>query len=123
LAKIVFCSPAQQLEELPAQASRGVERQAVDKFRFDQFEPARGCNVEVQQRRLQRALSEQSDIDPMEAIVRCKDGSTRYIEFHFASLGDTSLVSFVDLTDRQRAELERRESEERFRLVANTAPY
>jgi len=58
----------------------------------------------------------------MEAMVRCKDGSSRYIEFHFASFGDTGLVSFVELTDRQRAEAALRESEERFRLVANAAP-
>src|SRR5215813_12222000 len=74
------------------------------------------------QRRVERALIEQNDIEPMEASVRCKDGSTRHVEFHFAGLGDASLVSFVDLTDRRRAELELRESEERFRLVANTAP-
>jgi PAS domain S-box-containing protein len=74
------------------------------------------------QRRVEKAASERKDIEPMEATVRCKDGSIRYIEFHFASLGDTNLVSFVDLTDRQQAELERRESEERFRLVANSAP-
>jgi signal transduction histidine kinase len=40
----------------------------------------------------------------MEAKVCCKDGSFRYIEFHFASLGETNLVSFVDLTDRKKAE-------------------
>ena len=39
----------------------------------------------------------------MEAKVCCKDGSYRYIEFHFASLGKTNLVSFVDLTDRKNA--------------------
>jgi PAS domain S-box-containing protein len=72
--------------------------------------------------RLKRALAEHKDIEPMEASVRCKDGSTRHIEFHFASLGDTSLVSFVDLTDRHQAEAKLRESEERFRLVANSAP-
>jgi PAS domain S-box-containing protein len=58
----------------------------------------------------------------MEASVHCKDGSSRHIEFHFASLGNISLISFVDLTDRQRAEVSLRESEERFRLVANSAP-
>lgn len=72
--------------------------------------------------RVAKALAQQSDIDPIEASVRCKDGSSRHIEFHFASLGDTSLVSFVDLTDRERAQAAIRESEERFRLVANTAP-
>jgi PAS domain S-box-containing protein len=73
-------------------------------------------------RRVERALTQHSDIEPMEASVRCRDGSSRHIEFHFASLKDTSLVSFVDLTDRRRWEVELRESEERFRLVANTAP-
>jgi PAS domain S-box-containing protein len=72
--------------------------------------------------RVKRALAEHKDIEPMETSVRCKDGSSRQIEFHFASLGDASLVSFVDVTDRQRAEAKLRESEERFRLVANSAP-
>ena len=74
------------------------------------------------QRRVGKAIGSSSAIDPLEATVHCKDGSSRYVEFHFASLGDTGLVSFVDLTDRQRAEEALRESEERFRLVANAAP-
>ena len=74
------------------------------------------------QARTQRAVIEQAEIEPMEASVNCKDGSRRHIEFHFTSLGDTNLVSFVDLTDREQAEIKLRESEERFRLVANAAP-
>src|SRR5215469_4066361 len=73
-------------------------------------------------RRVGEALMLQANIEPMEARVCCKDGSTRYIEFHFTSFGDTSLISFVDLTERQLAQTQVRESEERFRLVANTAP-
>jgi PAS domain S-box-containing protein len=69
-----------------------------------------------------RATSKRTGIEPMEARVQCKDGSSRYVEFHFASLGDSVLVSFIDFTDRQLAEDALRESEERFRLVANAAP-
>jgi PAS domain S-box-containing protein len=68
------------------------------------------------------ATSKRTGIEPMEARVQCKDGSSRYVEFHFAALGDSVLVSFIDLTDRQLAEDALRESEERFRLVANAAP-
>src|SRR5215471_11105570 len=56
------------------------------------------------QERVKKAIANQSDIEPMEAKVRCKDGSERYIEFHFSSIGDTNLVSFVDLTERKRGE-------------------
>jgi PAS domain S-box-containing protein len=74
------------------------------------------------QSRMESALIKEKDIDPLEASVCCKDGSYRHIEFHFASFRDSNLVSFVDLTDRRRAEVQLRESEERFRLVANGAP-
>jgi PAS domain S-box-containing protein len=58
------------------------------------------------QARVAEAVKNRTDIAPMEARVRCKEGSYRYIEFHFASLGETNLVSFVDLTDHKNAEQE-----------------
>jgi PAS domain S-box-containing protein len=72
--------------------------------------------------RVEKALRNHTDIEPMEASVRCKDGSSRYVEFHFSPAGHANVVSFVDLTDRKRAEMVLQESEERFRHVANTAP-
>jgi len=54
--------------------------------------------------RAAEAIKNRSEIAPLEATVRCKDGSSRHIEFHFASLGETNLVSFVDLTDRKQAQ-------------------
>jgi len=41
---------------------------------------------------------------PMEAVVTCKDGSLRYIEFSYSSLGGMYMVSFVDITDRRKLE-------------------
>lgn len=70
------------------------------------------------QLRIEKALRNSSAVESMEARVRCKDGSTRNIEFHLAMLGDDFLVSFVDLTARKMAEEALRASEERFRLAA-----
>jgi PAS domain S-box-containing protein len=58
----------------------------------------------------------------MSARVRCKDGAMREIEFHLSRVGDSYLVSFVDLTAHKLADDAVRESESKFRLVAETAP-
>jgi PAS domain S-box-containing protein len=57
-----------------------------------------------------QVVGEHKDAGPMEARVRCKDGSVRDIEFHMALLADVTdahLVSFIDLTDQKRAEAQR----------------
>ena len=56
----------------------------------------------------------------MEARVRCKDGSTRDIEFHLSLVNHLYVVSFVDLTEQQKALKGLRDSMARFRLMADT---
>lgn len=51
----------------------------------------------------------------MEARVRCKDGSFREVEFHLSLVNDLYLISFVDLTERNRTLAGLRESESRYR--------
>jgi PAS domain S-box-containing protein len=72
--------------------------------------------------RVEQAIKARTEIEPMESTVQCKDGSSRYIEFHFSPAGEANVITFVDLTDRKQAETVLQESEERFRLVASTAP-
>ena len=70
------------------------------------------------QARVEKAIRDVTDIEPMEATVVCKDGSTRHIEAHFSSMGDTNLVTLIDLTERKRQEAMLREREERLRVAA-----
>ena len=74
-----------------------------------------GSSREVSRRALLR-------LEPFEALVRCKDGSQKYIEFGLSFVGTRSVVTFIDLTDRYLAELERRRGEEKFREVAEISP-
>jgi PAS domain S-box-containing protein len=74
--------------------------------------------VKVQwEARAERANRNGTDIEPIEATVRCKDGSTRHIEAHLACMGDTNLVTLVDLTERKNVEEALREGKERLRLA------
>ena len=54
--------------------------------------------------RVARAIETRGEIEPLEARVRCKDGSLRYVEFRLSSIGAKHLVTFVDLTERKRTE-------------------
>ena len=56
------------------------------------------------QARVGRAIGNGTDIEPMEVTVRCKDGSTRYVEAHLSCMGETNLVTLIDLTERKLAE-------------------
>jgi PAS domain S-box-containing protein len=63
-----------------------------------------------------------SESQAMGARVCRKDGTMRDIEFHLSRVGDSNLVSFVDMTAHKHADDALRESEAKFRLVAETAP-
>src|SRR5215471_2460516 len=69
-----------------------------------------------------RAVREGNDIAPREYQIACKDGSTRTVEVFGATLGEGKLILLDDITERKRAESALRESEERFRIMADTAP-
>ena len=56
------------------------------------------------QARMEKAVRNMAEIEPLETMVRCKDGSTRVIEAYLACIGDTNLVTLIDLTERKRAE-------------------
>lgn len=62
--------------------------------------------------KVEQAIRKKSQIEPMEATVRCKDGSRRYIEFCLSAIGEKHIVTFVDLTGRKRAEDELRQNRE-----------
>jgi two-component system, cell cycle sensor histidine kinase and response regulator CckA len=42
--------------------------------------------------------------DPMESVITCKDGSTKYIESTLTAIGDQTLIFYTDLTQRRLAE-------------------
>ncbi len=64
------------------------------------------------QAKVEQAIRDNGQIEPVEATVRCKDGSDRHIEFRYSSIGGKHLVTFVDLTERKRVEDELQQNRE-----------
>jgi PAS domain-containing protein len=54
--------------------------------------------------RVATAVESQGVMAPMEATVTCKDGSQRHIELHMSPIGTRALTTFIDITERKRAE-------------------
>ena len=73
-------------------------------------------------RRVEKALRNQTEIEPMITTVRCKDGADRVIEWRVNSTGTWNIVHGVDLTDYKRLERELRESEEKYRVLREKLP-
>jgi diguanylate cyclase (GGDEF)-like protein/PAS domain S-box-containing protein len=56
------------------------------------------------QRKVERAITTRSTIEPMEAVVTCKDGSQKNISWGFVSTGPQNWAFGLDFTARKQAE-------------------
>lgn len=73
------------------------------------------------QRRVAQAIETHSEIEPMEVVVNCKDGSQRNILWGFKTLEEDNWAFGLDLTERKKAEEELSKNEERYRTLLQTA--
>ncbi len=67
------------------------------------------------------AIDTQRESGPRVFRLIAKDGLVRDVESHYVHLGERGLWSFNDITPLQRAEATARESERRFRLLAENS--
>jgi len=74
------------------------------------------------QLRTERAIATRGSIDPMEAVVTCKDGSKKYVLWGFVSTGEQNISFGIDFTERKRAEEALASSEKMFRAITETSP-
>ena len=67
--------------------------------------------------KVEQAIKNRCTFEPIEAMVTCKDGSIRHIEFNFSCVGERNLATFIDLTDIKKAEEVIRVSEKKYRTL------
>jgi two-component system cell cycle sensor histidine kinase/response regulator CckA len=67
--------------------------------------------------KVKQTIKNKSPFEPMEAMVTCKDGSIRHIEFNFSCVGERNLVSLIDHTEIKSAQDVVNKSEEKYRRL------
>ena len=69
------------------------------------------------EKRAQQAIRSNSEIEPMETSVTCKDGSVKEIIWGFISNGYQNWSFGLDMTERKKMEIELRQTEEKLRAI------
>jgi PAS domain S-box-containing protein len=71
------------------------------------------------QGRRAEAVAAKGEIEPNDVTITCRDGSEKYVRVLGKIIGDRSFVTFVDLSERKRAEEALRLSEENYRMFVS----
>lgn len=74
------------------------------------------------QKKVEHAIETKSEIEPMEVIVTCKDGSKKNISWGFITTGKQNWACGLNMTDRLQAEKKLKASEERSRTWLEYSP-
>lgn len=74
------------------------------------------------QKKTEYAIKMQTEIEPMETVVTCKDGSHKNILWGFITIGKQNWAFGQDLTQRKQWENSLKESEARFKAMFFEAP-
>lgn len=64
----------------------------------------RECISKEWNSRLAEAIKNQSEIEPMEGNITTRDGSIKHVCAHATVFGDMNFITFIDMTERKKAE-------------------